>query len=155
MKALKRYSLISLVLAGSYITPAMCATSNVPVSANVVGTCQFSTAGGVVFGALTPGGGAVTGTVTQPQFWCTKGTTYTLTDNKGLNGGGTSYAMKHSTLTDTIPYTFAYTTNSTANPGRGPGNPITMDISATIANGAYDNVTVGDYSDTVTLTITP
>lgn len=162
MKALNRYSLISLILAGSCASTAMAAAANsdVSVTANVVGTCQFSTTsvGSVAFGDLTPGSGVapVPGVVTQPQFWCTKGTVYTISDDKGKNGGGTSYKMKHATAADTIPYTFSYTTNSTTNPARGPGIWITMNVNASIANAAdYDGAAVGSYSDIVTLTVTP
>ena len=63
-------------------------TATVTVSANVVGTCKFSSpTGAVAFGALTPSTtpSDVTAVVTQPKFWCTKGAAYTIGDDLGLH----------------------------------------------------------------------
>lgn len=131
-------------------------TATVAVSANVVGTCKFSVpkTGAVAFGALDPSiVSTVTGTVTQPQFWCTKGTSATITDNKGLHGGGTTFQMQHSvTTTELIPYTFIYTGTGL---GTGPASPITMNIAATVLYASYSGSLAGNYADTVTLTIAP
>ena len=92
------------------------------------------------------------GAVTQPQFWCTKNASYTITDDNGLNESGTTYQMKHASLADVIPYSFVYTATGT---GSGPGTPITMNITSTVLSADYLNVAAGSYSDTVTLTINP
>jgi len=127
-------------------------TATVNVSATVVGTCKFISGGSITFTLDPSTGGDVSGTVTQPTFWCTKGASYTITDDDGLWESGTTHRMKHSTLTEYIPYSFTYTATGT---GNGPGNPLTMNIASTVLSADYINASAGSYSDTVTLTINP
>ena len=127
-------------------------TASVAVSATVTGTCKFNSGGTLSFTLDPSTGGAVTGTVSQPAFWCTKGATYTLSDDDGLNKSGTTHRMKHATLTEYIPYSFTYTTTGT---GTGKSAAITMDIASTVAEADYINASAGSYTDTVTLTIAP
>lgn len=128
-------------------------TTTVAVSANVTGTCKFTTSGAVAF-VLDPGtGGNVSGTVVQPTFWCTKNATYTISDDNGLWPSGTTHRMRHNTLTtEFIPYSFTYTTTGT---GSGPATSLTMDIASTVVEADYLNAAAGNYSDTVTMTISP
>ncbi len=127
-------------------------TATVNVSATVVGTCKFLTGGSISFTLDPSVGGNVSGTVTQPTFWCTKGASYTITDDDGLYELGTTHRMKHATLLEYIPYSFTYSATGT---GGGPGSPITMDIASTVLGTDYINASAGNYSDTVTLTIAP
>lgn len=127
-------------------------TATVAVSATVVGTCKFNSGGTLDFTLDPSVGGAVSGTVSQPQFWCTKGASYSLSDDNGLNESGTTHRMKHASLAEYIPYSFAYTASGT---GTGPGTPINMDIAAQVLAADYLNASAGSYADTVTLTITP
>lgn len=132
-------------------------TATVTVSASVLGNCRFSTNTGTVsFGTLDPAaGGNVNGTVTQPVFWCTRGTSFTIGDDVGLHESGSTYRMQHATsTTDFIPYTFTYTGSGTG-AGAGAANRITMDIAAQVLGLDYINALAGSYSDTVTLTINP
>lgn len=133
---------------------AMAADSTtVLVSANVQGTCKFNVGGTIPFGNLDPSVGSnVTATVSQPTFWCTKGSSYTITDAGGLNDSGGTHYMKHTTLPDTIPYSFTFTTTGL---GNGKNSPVTMNISSTVLGANYINASVGTYADTVTLTIAP
>lgn len=127
-------------------------TANVAVSANVVGTCKFNSGGTVAF-ALDPSvGGNVNGTVSQPAFWCTKGSSYTITDDDGIHESGTTHRMEYTTPGEFIEYSFAYTTTGT---GLGKTNPITMDIASTVVAAQYLNASAGNYSDTVVVTIAP
>lgn len=130
-------------------------TASVNVSANVVGTCKFNSGGSVSF-ALDPTSAAdAPGTVTQPQFWCTKGASYSITDNMGANeavAGTAPRRMVHATLTEYIPYSFAYTASGT---GTGKTSPINLDIASTVVNADFVNASAGSYSDTVILSITP
>lgn len=127
-------------------------TATVNVSATVVGSCKFLTGGSISFTLNPSVGGNVSGTVTQPTFWCTKGASYTISDDNGLHKSGTTYRMKHSSLDEYIPYSFNYTASGT---GNGPQNPITMDISSQVLEADYLNASAGSYSDTVILTINP
>ena len=127
-------------------------TANVAVNATVVGACKFNSGGTIDF-TLDPSiGGDVNGAVTQPQFWCTKNASYTITDDNGQNEVGTTHRMKHASLSEFIEYTFTYTATGT---GAGKNSPITMNIASTVAEAQYANASAGSYSDTVTLTINP
>jgi spore coat protein U-like protein len=136
---------------------AMAADSNtVTVTANVTGTCRFSSpTSTLAFGALDPGSGNPASAATTTNFWCTNGTAYTITDNDGLYfTGPNANRMRHATtLTQFIPYTFSY--NPASGNGSGPGTPITLTISGSILFASYQNADPGDYSDTVVLSITP
>ena len=137
-----------IVIAGS----AFADTTTVAVSASVTGTCKFTGAGTVAF-TLDPSVGTnVNGTVVQPTFWCTKGASYTIADDNGVNKDGTTYRMKHASLTEYIPYTFTYTSTGA---GLGKSSTITMNIASTVTGTDYVNASSGSYSDTVTLTINP
>lgn len=127
-------------------------TTTVAVSTNVLGKCAFLTAGTVSFTLDPSAGGTVNGAVTQPTFWCTKGQSYTITDDNGINKTGTTHRMRRGTTTEYIRYTFNYTGTGT---GTGRSTAISMNITASVAEAAYINATSGTYSDTVTLTINP
>ena len=127
-------------------------TANVGVSATVVGTSKFNNGGTAAF-TLDPSiGGIASATVTQPQFWCTKGATYSITDNDGLHASSGAQRMKHGTQAEYIPYSFSYAATGT---GTGPGTPITMNITSSVAAADYLNASAGSYADTVILSITP
>lgn len=133
---------------------AMAADSTtVGVTANVVGTCKFNSGGTMAFGDLDPSTPIdKNAIVTQPIFWCTKGASYSISDDNGSYESGTTFRAKHASLLEYIPYTFTYTATGT---GNGPNSPITMNIAGTIQGTDYVNASAGNYADTVTLTITP
>ncbi len=125
-------------------------TTTVNVSANIVGTCQFSTTPTLAFGALdqtSSGDATATGALT---FWCTKGAAYTLSDPLGSSG---TYAGTISNGTDSIAYSIAYT--SATGSGTGKTSPISSTLTATILNNDYVNVSAGAYAGTVQFTIAP
>ena len=126
--------------------------TTVSVNATVTGNCRFLTGGSLAF-TLDPAlGGLASGTVTQPTFWCTRGTIYTIVDDDGLNASGGTHRMQLGATGEFIPYTFTYLAGGT---GQGRNTTLTMDIASTIAEADYINATAGIYSDTVTLTINP
>lgn len=127
-------------------------TTTVGVTATVAGNCKFLSGGSIAY-ALDPAtGGNATGTVTQPTFWCTKASTYTITDPGGQYDSGGSKRMKHAMLNEFIPYTFTFTATGT---GAGKGTTLNMDLASTVAEADYINASAGNYSDSVTLTINP
>jgi spore coat protein U-like protein len=127
-------------------------TSTVAVSATVTGTCKFNSGGTLSFTLDPSTGGNVNGTVSQPAFWCTKGATYTISDDDGLNASGTTHRIKHATLSEYIPYSFTYTATGT---GTGKSSAITMNIASNVLEADYINASAGSYADTVTMSITP
>ena len=127
-------------------------STTVGVTATVAGNCKFLTSGSISY-ALDPAtGGNATGTVTQPTFWCTKTSAYTITDSVGGYDSGGSKRMKHASLNEYIPYTFTFTATGT---GAGRGTTLTMDLASTVAAADYINASAGSYADSVTLTIAP
>ena len=130
-------------------------TATVDVSANVVGTCKFNSGGSIAFTLDPTSSAAATGTVADPAFWCTKGASWTVSDDDGLHGTGAgARRMQHdTTLTEFIPYSFSYTTTGT---GLGKTSPIILALTgATVANTDFVNAEAGNYADTVTLSIAP
>jgi spore coat protein U-like protein len=131
-------------------------TNTVTVTANVVGTCRFDSATSTLaFGSLDPGVGGDVNASTSTTFWCTKNASYSITDDDGLyETGPNANRMRHATtLTEYIPYTFSY--NPATGTGSGRTSPITLNISGTVTFANYQNAEVGDYADTVVLSITP
>ena len=129
-------------------------TATVNVTAVVTGTCQFLSDGSINFTLDPSVGGDEDGAVVQPTFWCTKGASYTITDDNGEYESGTTYQMKHETLDEYIPYTFDYTATATGT-GAGRSTTLSLVIASTVADADYANASSGNYSDTVTLTINP
>ncbi len=155
MKKLVVVAAVVVMMAAGMAGTAMAAgTQTVAVSATVVGVCQFLTGGAITFTLDPSVGGAVNGTVTQPTFWCTRGTTWAITDDSGLYElVAGSRRMQHATsLTDFIPYTFTYTAGGT---GSGRNVTLTMNIASQVAASDYLDALAGNYADTVTLSINP
>lgn len=150
MKKIIVLAIAVLAMAG---TAMAAGNANVGASGTVIASCGFTTAGSVAFGNLDPASGAAaTGSVTQPTWWCTNGTTAAITDDDGLQESGVNGNRMIKGAGEWIPYSFTYTASGS---GLGKGNPIAMDIAASIANADYINAPVGAYTDTVVLTINP
>lgn len=156
MKALNTGSFITVLVASLFSGTTLAASTLVNVNATVNGTCQFNTVGTVVSFTLDPSSTTdAVGTVTNPpQFWCTKGTVYSISDNGGLKPNGVPYEMTHTTLNEYIPYTFSYVDDGTGT-GAGKSSPINISITSGVANSAFIDASVGSYNDWVTVTITP
>jgi spore coat protein U-like protein len=131
-------------------------TATVAVSAAVVGTCKFNSGGSISFTLDQTSASDATGSVVNPAFWCTKNTSYTVSDDDGLwETGVGARRMKSTTLgtPEYIPYAFGYTTTGT---GAGKTTPITLTLTgATVLNANFVNVSADTYGDTVTLTVAP
>lgn len=131
-------------------------STNITVTANVQGTCKFSTGTyTLAFGDLDP---ALNTSVTKTggvQFWCTKGSAATpaFAAGNGLNYDGTTRNML-GPGGDVIPYTIdSFTADANAN--LGPVTPRTVTIQGTIPANSYGDKSFGAYNDTVSITITP
>ncbi len=149
--------LVGLIAVGMIlITGAALAAGNntLTVQASVTGTCKFSSPTSTLsFGSLDPAVGTDVNGSTITQFWCTKGTTETLSANDGANFSGGKKNMKHTTGTDLIPYTLSLSPDGDSN--AGPASPRTLTINGQILGADYTGKTAGDYADTVTLDIKP
>jgi spore coat protein U-like protein len=153
----KRIILIIAIAMIAFSGVALAADTNtVTVTANVVGTCKFTSATSTLaFGALDPSSALDGSATTTTTFWCTKNASYGITDDDGLyETGANQNRMRNTvTLTEFIPYSISYGPASGA--GLGKTLPITLTMNGTINNADYVNVASGDYSDTVVLTIAP
>ena len=125
-------------------------TSNVSVSANIVGACQVTTGAATLgFGALDAA--SMVGNATAASaisFWCTKGTAFTTTPITG-----TARTLTSGTTTDTMAYTITH--SATAATGAGKNTPITLNLSGTITEAVWTNVTPAAYTDSFVITIAP
>jgi len=140
-----------LAMAGT----AMASGSNtLTVQANVSGTCKFVSAASTLgFGALDPSDGSDVPGSTTTNYWCTKGVpTATVTANNGAHYSGTQRQMA-GPAGEMIPYSLDLTLD--INPNLGPGTPRSLTISGEVLGTDYISKMAGDYSDTVTLNITP
>jgi spore coat protein U-like protein len=156
MKKIIITAVMVLATAGSALASG---TTQLNVSATVVGTCKFSAAGtSLSFGTLPfdASGNALGATATaSPTFWCTRNASYSITDDSGLNKlSPGNPRLKSATLgtPEYIAYTLAYTPATGA--GNGPGTPIILNVTGTIGT-TYGSNSPDTYNDTVTLSITP
>ena len=129
-------------------------TTTVPVTAQVVGTCKFTTTAGSVSFLLDPSINApATGTVVQPTFFCTKNATYTLTADNGKNFSVSRRMVDPANPTVFIPYSFVFTATGS---GLGFGNPLQMNIASTVVYADFQNAPVSAaYADSVVVSISP
>ena len=114
-------------------------------------SCNFSQAASTLpFGNLDPFATAnATSTVTI-TIRCSGNHTWFMTSDNGLNYNGATKRMRHQTvLTEYLPYTVTFS------PTTGNKFVTTITGSGTILNSSYINAYVGNYSDIVTITITP
>jgi spore coat protein U-like protein len=152
----KTLILLTIIAVGVFLgAPSFAGdTGQVNINATVVGTCKFTATGGstTINVTLDPSSGLdVTGSGSL-QFWCTKGASYSVSDNDGLYESGPDQ-NRVSNGTEYIPYSFSY--NPTSGTGSGPTSPITLNVSATFAYTDYSGASAGTYSDTVTITVNP
>ncbi len=139
-------------------------TSNVSVTATVIsrGYCWFNTStSSLNFGNLDPSNPVDVSVNTQIGFRCfrffNRPVTFYIEDDHGLyeTPPVNEPRMRHVTLTNEfLPYAF------TLNPRSGTvaGNPFVsypITIMGTVKGTDYQNVAMGSYTDTVTITIIP
>lgn len=146
---------MAVITAVMVSSAAMAAVNTMTVSASVTGTCRFSAATSTLaFGALDPSSAAPVAGAVNVNFWCTRGTAYSMADDDGLYDTGVdANRMQHAVNpAEYIPYSISYVAAGT---GLGATSPITLTVTGAIANADYINALEGAYADTVVLTVTP
>jgi hypothetical protein len=138
-------------------------SNTLSLAADVTGTCQVTTAPGVLnFGTINPSGGSNVVASTTFAMKCTKSTVSTAaSDNGGLHFSGTK-RMQHSvTATAFLPYSITYS-GDVGFTGQGFGVAAaaqTVTVNGTVTPAQFQNalVTTGGqvYADTVTITVNP
>ncbi len=116
----------------------------------VQGGCTFVNSGDLVmnFGDLSQGDKTIT--ATTPIF-CSNGTQFKVRLNDGLNPNGQQRQMAQNNGTGRLPYSLSASPMS----GQSIGNPIDILLTAKVSATAYQNQPMGQYSDTVILTVEP
>lgn len=141
-------------------------SNSVSVTATVVsrGECWFtSETSALNFGNLDPSNPVDVNASTSVIFRCRRGffifwfpVTFFIGDDDGLYETGTNAnRMQHSTVTtEFLPYSFSLNPTS----GTVTGNPSinrTLNITGTVRGVDYQDATMGNYSDTVVVSIEP
>lgn len=170
MKTRKMKYLVAAIAAGMMgFTGAASAggTHAVSVSASVNQVCQIIDATSTLgFGALDPAtGGAVSAVWSGGSFRCTKGSTFTVTSDDGLwesaAGGGNNrmrltgaVGVGCANSYECIRYTLTHVATGSGL-GHGAGNNLSFAVTGSTALVDYTNANFGNYTDTVTLTVSP
>jgi spore coat protein U-like protein len=131
-------------------------TSNMTVQATVVGSCKFNSTPTLDFGNLDPANATNGSGSSTISFWCTKGSSYTVTarNRTKAHSGNTTRQMKRPGATDLSPYSLSLPAAATGT-GAGKSTAITFAVSGTVLNANYINATVGSYTDTVQMAVNP
>jgi spore coat protein U-like protein len=140
-------------------------THVVAVSADVLSVCTVIDAASTLnFGNLNPAtGGTVNAVRSGGNFRCTTGTTFTVTSDDGLwksSTGGANNRMRLvaalgvgcANAAECIRYTLGKVSTGT---GTGLATNISFAVTGSTGISDYQNATLGVYSDTVTLTVSP
>lgn len=139
---------------------AAAATNTLTVAATVLSksNCKFTIATSALnFGAIDPAGSTNASANTTVQFRCLGAApmaSFYIDHDSGLYGASpSSLRMRHATVaSEFLPYSLALTPLN----GTVPKNvPQTLTISGTVLAADYQSAYVGNYADSVTLTINP
>lgn len=145
---------VTLVIAISGGAYASSDTVSVGASATVAEVCVVNSGGTIAFGTVDTGSsGAIAATVTAPDFACTNPTAVSVTDDLGANDFGGNMRMTDG-LGNYITYEISYNAALT---GQGLatniGDAAYLNLTAQIPAGNLAGAIVGNYTDTITLTI--
>ena len=137
---------------------AVAADASVDVRANIKGTCVIDQVTPIDFGDLEQGTTApdrtVPGTV---RYWCSKGLVFTITTGNGNNASGTQRRMKGVATTNSTEF-LAYTLSPdvpASGTGAGPATLMTLTLTGSVRGADYNALSVGQFLDTVVVTIAP
>jgi len=151
---------VSMLAAGLASTSAIAADSySLSVSATVLGRCVFTQAAGQTLTLTNTLGGIDPSSATNATgnatitYKCTKGQAPAFTTNLGANEGGTG-SNRVTDGTGFMVYTVGLTSGG-AGTGFGAAENKTLSVAGTIVPAQFQNATVGTYTDTVTINVTP
>jgi spore coat protein U-like protein len=152
--------LLTAIVGFTGAASAATTTTNLAVSANVLGTCAVSTTG-LAFGTYDPNQGTDLNQTATISTNCTTGIPYDIGLDAGMGAGATVTSRLMTSGANTLAYGLysdaAYTTNW--------GNTVGTDTVAATGTGAAQTTTVygkitagtpaatGSYTDTVVVTI--
>lgn len=125
------------------------------VGVAAAGNCKFQASSvSLNFGSLDPALGRDVNVSAALTFKCTKGSSWMVTDDGGLQDvPAGAYRMRHTALAAYLPYRLTYT-NATGT-SQGANVIETLTIDGLIRGADFVDAYQGNYTDTVTLTINP
>jgi spore coat protein U-like protein len=146
------------LLAAALPLAVFAADTSVDVRANIKGTCVIDAVTVIDFGDLEQGTTAPDRTQAgSVRYWCSKGLVYRVTLGNGNNASGTQRRMKGIATTNSTEF-LAYQLTSDApasGTGAGPATLATVALTATVRGVDYNVLSVGQFMDTVVVTIAP
>lgn len=151
MKRLAAVALAAAVLAAPHAAQAASAAATFTVSARVAGACTI-TAQNIGIAAYNPNDPTAATATGNVSLTCTKGTGYSvaLTTTSGWtmsDGAGHTLAYEIRQDTSTTPW------NGTSVVSGSAASKAPFNLLATLFVAAGQDITVGNYSDTVTATV--
>jgi len=125
------------------------------VGVTAAGNCKFRSAAATLnFGSLDPLQGRDVSSSAALTFKCTKGSSWTVTDDGGLHGGSAGvYRLRHLALDAYLPYRLTY--GNATGTSQGANIVETLTIEGLIRGADFLDARQGNYTDTVTLSINP
>ncbi len=157
-------SSICVVSVGLLLAPAAQAattTTTFPVTATVLKACVVS-ANPLSFGNYDPTATSPVDASTTLSVLCTVGTSFTVGLNAGTGSGATVTTRRMTSGANTLDYALYQETGRTNNWGNTPGTDTPLATTAPILAStltvygrlpASQNVPVGSYADTITVTV--
>ena len=157
---------IALVLVGflglpNVLMAAGSVAASMPVSATVLSTsvCKFNAPGSTTlpFGTIDPSGAAnatATGSLVIRCGGSASSATFAITDDSGLHSTGAgAYRMQHAvTATAFLGYSVGYSPQTATIP---KNTNQTITVTGTVTPTQYGNAIAGNFTDTVTVTVSP
>ncbi|QLG89478.1 spore coat protein U domain-containing protein [Chitinibacter bivalviorum] len=116
----------------------------------VLGGCNFKNWGDVTmdFGNLAGGDKSIS---TRVPVNCSTGSNFKVTLDNGLHANGTQRRLAQKNGAGRVPYSLIATPDS----GTGSGRDFEINLTATVTQNDYQASPIGQYSDTVIMTIEP
>jgi len=148
--------LIGMLLAAVFAAPAAAGdTATLAISANVNGTCKFTTGSFTMnFGVLDPSAAANQAQATALTYKCTSGTAASSFSFDGAAVSPTSVNITNGA--DNIPVALSWTVPATQGSGFGAGSSsITLNVTGNITGTNYANVSAGVYTKNVAVVVAP
>jgi len=153
--------LVIVALSTSGTAQAATATTTFPVTATVLKACVVS-ANPLAFGNYDPTSGTPLDATTTLSVLCTVGTSFTVGLNAGTASGASVTTRRMVNGANTLSYALYQDSGRSTNWGNTPGTDTPAATTAPIAASsltvygrvtAGQNVPVGSYSDTITVTV--
>jgi len=157
MKSLKIARIAAVALVAAASSAAFADSQTMQVTASVNGACKLSLSGPMAFGALDPSNAVDVTTSVTATYRCTKGQTGGSFSVGTLTDGTAGYSNTIGNGTDTIAYSVTWAApGAFTGAGFGSGTASqSVTLNGKILGTAYPNASVGSYTGSVAVAITP